>query len=65
MKKVKRIKILKIPEFLTTVFDIKVGDKFTVIRNQYNEDTPSRMSYLIYTKKKKAIVVYNSEVEVM
>lgn len=62
-KKSKKIKITKIPEYVTEQYGIKVGDKFEVIRSQLNEDVPAKMGHLIYTKKNKAIVVYDSEVE--
>lgn len=62
-KKVKKIKIIKIPDYIKEQYGIKIGDKFEVIRSQLNEDIPAKMGHLIYTKKNKAIVVYDGEVE--
>lgn len=65
LTKSKKLKILKASKFLTESFKIKVGDKYEIVKSQMNEDKPSKMTYLIYTKNKKAIVVYNEEVEVL
>ncbi len=63
--KSRKLKILKASKFLTETFKIKVGDKFTIVRSEQTIDTPSRLGHLIYTKNKKAIIVYNTEVEVL
>jgi len=63
--KTRKLKILKTSKFLTETFNVKIGDKYGIIRSQLNEDNPSKMTHLIYTKNKKAIVVYNEEVEVL
>ena len=61
-KKLKKIKIIKVSEFVQEHFKINVGDKFDVVRSQLNEDTTAQVVHLVYTKNKKAICFYSNEV---
>lgn len=64
-KKIRKVKIINLPDFVLEQFKIKLDDKFEVVRSQLNEDTPAKVGHLIYTKNKRAIVVYSDEVEVL
>lgn len=65
MKSKFKYKIKEIPEWVTKYCGLKVGDKFNPVRSQMTDDFPKQMAHLVFTKNGKAIVVYESEVEVI